>query len=151
MPYLVRVERTVSGPLGQILQPLSRDAQIERLRAMDDGQDEAALWERGRDPDVAVVEQLQRVVVLAAVDLRHGLQRGHAGTDEIGGVGEFDPVRLEGSAVGLAVSEDRGEIGFEDRGDVRRDRYALDHVLGNTAAHAVPAAPAGLRCAGLGA
>src|SRR5580765_353280 len=95
VPYLVRAERTVSGSPGQILQPLSRGTQIERLRAMDDGQDEAALWERGRDPDVAVVEQLQCVVVPAAVDLRHGLQCGHAGADEIGGVGELDPVRLE--------------------------------------------------------
>jgi hypothetical protein len=66
---VARGERAASGTLGQVLQPLRGGAHVERLGAVDDGQDEAALRQRGGDSDVAVVEQLEEAVTFALAGL----------------------------------------------------------------------------------
>src|SRR6185437_724605 len=135
MLHIAWLEGARPSALGQVVQPLRSTCEVEGLRPVDHGHDEPALRQCSRDPDIAILEELERLVVPAAVRLGYRLECGDAGADEICCVGELEPSTLEGGTVGLSMSRDRRKVGLEDRGYMGGDRDALDHVLGNAAAH----------------
>src|SRR5690606_33429688 len=126
-----------AGAVFDVIKAFGDAEEAEVLRLMDDGDDEAFVFQRGADADVDVGKHFKAVIVEAAVHVRHGAHGGDAGGDEIGGEREVRSLRLEFGAALLAVGQNAGEVRLEQGGDVRRGGDGAHHVLGDGAAHGI--------------
>ena len=111
----------------KLLEPCGNSRKREMLGLLDDGHHQPLVAKRCADANVDVVEDLQVIFVPAAVDLRHISHGGDGGGNDIGCIGQVDPVGGEFCLVSVTMPHDGAEIRLEYRRDMRGGTFTISN------------------------